>query len=700
MTPFDRLHPAVQHHVVNSLGWKRLRPLQEAAVEPILAGSHALLLAPTAGGKTEAAILPVFSRMLTEDWRGLSVVYVCPIKALLNNLEGRLSRCAGLLGRRVAVWHGDIPQGARARAARDPPDLLLATPESLEVVLVSRRVDHRVFFKDLRVFIIDEIHAFAGDDRGWHLIGLLDRLSRLSARVPQRLGLSATVGNPQTLLDWLVAGNPGEHQVVAPQAKDGKDPEVQVDFVGSLENAATVISRLHRGEKRLVFCDSRSQVESLAVALRARSVKTYVSHSSLSVDARRQAESAFASGDDCVIVATSTLELGIDVGDLDRVIQIDAPHTVAGFLQRLGRTGRRAGSRRNCLFLATSDDALLRAVALVRLWRDGFVEPIIPPALPYHVLAQQILALALQEGGIGNQTWQEWLPGFLACSGIAAEEVSGLVQHMLATGVLFAADGLLTVGLQGEARYGLKSFLHLFSIFSSPPLFTVLHGRSEIGQVHQLTFQARDQGPLTLSLGGRQWAVKQVDWDRRRAFVEPTELRGRSRWLGTGQPMHFRLCQGLKSALVEELPSTGLSKRARQALTELQSEYDWVDLERTSLTQPNSFLYWWTFGGLLLNGVLAEKLQGRGYDATSFDDLRVRVSGSIDVSDLSSLLRQLASSRTCMFSKHVARRSVDRLKFIECVPAPLREKLEAQRFSVRGALVAIAAQPVAVVSRG
>jgi hypothetical protein len=164
--------------------------------------------------------------------------------------------------------------------------------------------------------------------------------------------------------------------------------------------------------------------------------------------------------------------------------------------------------------------------------------------------------------------------------------------------------------------------------------------------------------------------------------------------------MHFRLCQGLKSALVEELPSTGLSKRARQALTELQSEYDWVDLERTSLTQPNSFLYWWTFGGLLLNGVLAEKLQGRGYDATSFDDLRVRVSGSIDVSDLSSLLRQLASSKTCMFSKHVARRSVDRLKFIECVPAPLREKLEAQRFSVRGALVAIAAQPVAVVSRG
>ena len=431
MTPFDRLHPAVQHHVVNSLGWTSLRPLQDAAIEPILAGEHALLLAPTAGGKTEAAILPVLSRMLTEDWRGLSVVYVCPIKALLNNLEERLSRYAGLLGRRVAVWHGDIPAGERARTAREPPDLLLATPESLEVVLVSRRVDHRSFFKDLRVLIVDEIHAFAGDDRGWHLIGLLDRLTRLSGRIPQRLGLSATVGNADELLDWLVAGRPGPRCVVAPEAGAAGDAEAQVDFVGSLGNAATVISRLHHGEKRFVFCDSRSQVEGLAVELRARSVRTFVSHSSLSVDARRQAEAAFAGGDDCVIVATSTLELGIDVGDLDRVIQIDAPHSVAGFLQRLGRTGRRAGARRNCLFLATTDAALLRAVGLIRLWRQGFVEPIIPPALPYHVLAQQLLALSLQEGGVGMQTWTDWVPGLVAGGGIAKDEVSALVPYLL-----------------------------------------------------------------------------------------------------------------------------------------------------------------------------------------------------------------------------------------------------------------------------
>jgi ATP-dependent Lhr-like helicase len=425
--------------------------------------------------------------------------------------------------------------------------------------------------------------------------------------------------------------------------------------------------------------------------------RLYVSHSSLSVDARRQAESAFANGEDCVIVATSTLELGIDVGDLDRVIQIDAPHTVAGFLQRLGRTGRRAGSQRNCLFLATTDDALLRAIGIVRLWREGFVEPIVPPALPYHVLAQQLLALALQESGIGIWTWQEWLPGFLAASGITSEDASALVQHMLATGVLFAADGLLGVGQEGEARYGLKHFLELFSVFSSPPLFTVLHGRSEIGQVHQLTFQARDQASLTLALGGRQWAVKQVDWDRRRAYVEPTDLRGRSRWLGAGQPMHFRLCQAVKAALADDQHLVWLSNRARQALSALHTEYGWVELGRTALIQADRSVLWWTFGGLPFNAFLAAKLRQQGHDATSHGDLGVRIGPSIDLLELSSLLRELAADASGAYARDVAQRSVDRMKFIECVPPPLRDKLAAQRFNRGEALTTLAAQPISLV---
>src|SRR3546814_561106 len=163
-----------------------------------------------------------------------------------------------------------------------------------------------------------------------------------------------------------------------------------IDHVGSLANAATVISRLHHGEKRLVFVDSRVRAERLTNDLRIRDVDTHVAHGSLGRDERRRAEAAFAEGANCVIVATSALELGIDVGDLDRVIQIDAPGSVSSFLQRLGRTGRRAETSRNTLFLTTSDEALWQAAALTRLWAAGFVEPVIPPPLPLHLFAHQI----------------------------------------------------------------------------------------------------------------------------------------------------------------------------------------------------------------------------------------------------------------------------------------------------------------------
>lgn len=266
--------------------------------------------------------------------------------------------------------------------------MLLTTPESLESMLVSVNVDHRQFFAGLRAVVVDEVHAFAGDDRGWHLLAVLERLTHLLGRPLQRIGLSATVGNPGELLTWLQGSGAGERpaHVVAPgppgQAQVVPPGEVQLDYVGSVSNAAKVISALHRGEKRLVFCDSKQLVEELGHALGGLGITVFLSHASLSADERRRSEEAFAEARDCVIIATSTLELGIDVGDLDRVIQINAPFSVASFLQRIGRTGRRAGSVRNCLFLALDEGSLLRAAALLLLWGRGWVEPVTPPPSP------------------------------------------------------------------------------------------------------------------------------------------------------------------------------------------------------------------------------------------------------------------------------------------------------------------------------
>src|SRR5690606_8593957 len=174
--------------------------------------------------------------------------------------------------------------------------------------------------------------------------------------------------------------------------------------------------------------------------------------------------------------------------DLDRVIQIDAPATVSSFLQRMGRTGRRAGTSRNCLFLATSEDGLLCAAALIELWRNGFVEPVMPPPEALHILAQQILALALQERGIGRTAWRDWLRGIAGFEAIGDDRANALVEHMISVGIVFDDAGVLWFGEEGERAYGRKNWLELLSVFTSPPLFKIVRGPDEIGFVHESTF--------------------------------------------------------------------------------------------------------------------------------------------------------------------------------------------------------------------
>ena len=489
---FERLHPSLQHHIVNSLQWPGLRPLQNDAIAPVLAGDHGIFLAPTAGGKTEAATFPILTRMVAEQWRPLSVLYLAPLRALLNNLLPRLELYGSFVGRRVGLWHGDTSPTQRTRMMAEPPDLLLTTPESLEAMLISRRVNERWLFPNLQAVVVDEVHAFAASDRGWHLLAVLERLSRLAGRDLQRIGLSATVGNPDELLGWLRGSSTKPGRVVNPAAEALAEPEVTLDHVGSLDNAATVIDRLHRGEKRLVFVDSRRRVEELAVALQAKGTTTFVSHGSLGQQERRRSEQAFAEASNCVIVATSTLELGIDVGDLDRVIQIDSPSTVAGFLQRIGRTGRRPGASRNALFLATSPEALLTAAGLLRLWATGYVEAARPPEFPVHLLVQQLLALTLQEAdeGLGAATWARWLgepPVF-------GDEVMGrqgeLLRHLLTHDWLHDDGGLISPGQRAEQTLGRRHFLELTSAFVADPLIRIRHGRTEIGQVPDLAIMS------------------------------------------------------------------------------------------------------------------------------------------------------------------------------------------------------------------
>ncbi|MDC3959011.1 DEAD/DEAH box helicase [Polyangium jinanense] len=606
---FERLGAAVRYHIVHTLGFSGLRPVQELTAHAILDGDNCVVLAPTAGGKTEAAFLPLLSRMHGEGWGAPSVLYLSPIKALLNNQEPRLTKLAGMLSRRVFKWHGDIGANERGRFTQDPADILMTTPESLEVMLVSSRVPSERLFRALQAVVIDEVHAFAGDDRGAHLVSLLERLQRHAGRDLQRIGLSATVGNPLEILAWLGGTSRRKGRLVDPP-KPPSAAEVHLDWVASVPNAAKVIAGLDPGKKRLAFVDSRRRVEQLGEALQGAGVTTFLMHSSLSADERRRAEQAFESGSDCVIVATSTMELGIDVGDLDVVYQVDAPPSVASFLQRIGRAGRRAGTKQRATFLCTKESELALSAALLRLWKSGYVEPVRPERAAFHVLAQQILALCLQEGGVPIADWWAWVAGAVCFSEVTEREREMLLGRMLSEGIVVAADGRLILGPRGEALYARRNFQALYAIFEAQALLQVFWGPREVGTVDAFFVQSLPPAS-SFVLGGKAWQITHIDWKKGLCEVAPAPEGRHLNWMGPPRLIARRICEELRRTLLDEAEDPWWTKRAREAMRAERAANVFLADEAMPVMESAGEIVWHTFLGGRANNLLAKLLEER-----------------------------------------------------------------------------------------
>jgi ATP-dependent helicase Lhr and Lhr-like helicase len=692
---FDRLSPALRYQIVNALGWSELRTVQQQTIQAVLDGANCVVLAPTAGGKTEASFFPLLSMMDMEDWAPCSVLYLAPIRALLNNQEARLQSLTGLLGRRAFKWHGDVGASARKRFLREPTDVLATTPESLEAMLMSRTVPGKALLRNIRAVVIDEVHSFAAGDRGAHLVALLERITRLVGRDVQRIGLSATVGDPEVIVEWLSGSSDRERLVVNPGGT-GLEPEIKLDFVGDLENAALVIDKLYPGTRRLVFVDSRRRVEQLGDLLNRRGVDVYVSHSSLSVSDRRAAETAFEQGQNCVIVATSALELGIDVGDLEHVMQIDCPSTVSSFLQRMGRTGRRAGQRANCTFLATSEEAALQTAALLRLHQRGFVEPTAPSNRAAHVLAHQLIALGIQQSGVAADAWWSWLQGTKAFSGLTAEERSSLLTHMIDEEILFFADARLSLGQRGERLYAGRNFMELFAVFSAPPVLKVMHGNQDVGTVDAWFVQSDDRKPLAFVLGGRAWQVVRVDWRRGTCAVKPADAGTYPRWMGRPVLLNSELCQAMREVLTGDGHDDTWSRRARTVIDELRESYDFLDDDSRPLVSEPTKVRWWTFAGGRANGLLAAMLEKELGEKVTANNLCVTFSKGAASSDVAiqRAIRgleapgQLTWATAREHASEVARGRVS--KFQPCLPEALERDLLARHLlDVDGALAAV-----------
>ncbi|WP_369831087.1 helicase-related protein [Corynebacterium sp. J010B-136] len=501
--------------------------------------------------------------------------------------------------------------------------------------------------------------------------------------------MSATVGNPEDLLGWLQGSLDRPGQVINPEVPGtAVVPELRVDRVESLEQAATLLSKLHQGEKRLVFVDSRARAEKLAVALGDRNVDVYLSHSSLSATERRRSEEAFATATNCIIVATSTLELGIDIGDLDRVIQIGSQSSVSSFLQRLGRTGRRAETTRNCLFISLDDQELLQTLGMLNAWADGFVEPVVPPVLPLHLVAQQILAACLSEGALPRSTWHErWTASTLMSRSSLGRQADEVLEYLLSAGMLNEDGPYVFIGEAAEKAFGRRHFMELLSAFTSPPLFTVLAGRAEIGTVESHTLTTSVEGPRVLALAGRSWKVTDINWSRRQVRVEATDLSGIARWGMSSGGVGAALAKGMRDVLLGKDPGgVLLSSRASDALANLRASgrslvsnhgLIFVEASNSNSLEPE----WWTWAGrprnqqliAWLGDSLARQSQSARHD-------RIRLQRPLDrkaVAERISEIEGLPKDKRPL--PKVDDRALEGLKFFEALPEQWAREVVAAR---------------------
>jgi ATP-dependent Lhr-like helicase len=618
--------------------------VQELAGEAILAGHNAVVLAPTAGGKTEAAIFPVLVQLMERPVASVGALYIAPIKALLNNQEGRLGTYTEMVGLRRFVWHGDASPTERRKFAEEPAELLMTTPESLEVMLLSSWVPVARLFADLRVVIIDEIHAMAGTDRGAHLMSVLERLARFTTNDVQRIGLSATVGNPAEILEWLCGSSKRDGLVVDPPKVPSKRAVGVLlrEDVTSIAQEAGVVAR---GKKSLLFCQSRAVTEGVAQRLRGQGTDVFVHHSSVSLEERQAAEDRFHHGKDACIVCTSTLELGIDVGDLDLVLQSNAPSTVSSFLQRMGRTGRRAGQVANTTFLCDSAGSMLQAIALVELARDQWIEPVRPLTRCWPVLVHQLFAMALQFGGVTAEMAWEQLSRVPDFRGIRRNEFDALLAHMTAEDYLFLADGQYSLGEKGERQFGKKNFMELYAVFSSPQLYRVKSTSDrEIGSLEQGFVDQLVESMSSFLLGGRAWTVDQISHPERIVRVHEAPKGKMPKWGGfIPQILSYELCQKVKAVLTSTDDYPYLDDLGRGALKEQREDLGEL-LRRTgdAIQIDDGGAHLWTFAGGRINYTLKYAFEWLGGWKAVADNYELRIEGNgVSHATVGEVLRKL-----------------------------------------------------------
>ena len=525
---------------------------------PVLATTHdALLLSPTGTGKTEAALLPLLSQVLTYHPPPTSLLYVTPLRALNRDLELRLVALAKDVGLRAAVRHGDTSSAQRLALSRQPPDLLLTTPETLQILLVGARL--REALRHVRTVVIDEVHELVPSDRGAQLALTLERLDAWVGKPIRRLGLSATVANPEEVARFLappprtveVASALARRTMVLEARRPASDlPPVDPRLAGELKADETLLPILRQLEREvrahrttLIFVNTRPTAEGIAARLNrlAPDLPIAVHHGSLSRVVRQEAEEAFREGRLRALVATSSLELGIDIGEVDHVVQVGSPHQVGRLVQRIGRSGHRLDATIHGVALAFDEDDLEEAAVLARRAMVGEIEPTRWRDRNRLAIAQQIVASLRAEGSVDRGELARRLGHAVPAGGLSQAEWEELFEYLEGLGLARLEQGRVAPG-----RGTLKRFYATLSLIPEERTYRLrdIASRRPIGTLDErfVLTQILSQPEEIFLLHGQTWKVIEHRDDE--LLVEAVnEIGQEPRWAGEDLPVPFEVAQ-------------------------------------------------------------------------------------------------------------------------------------------------------------
>lgn len=651
--------------------WGELRDIQERAIREIVSGTRDVIItAATASGKTEAAFLPLLTRLAARE-KGL-IIYISPLKALINDQFNRLTSLCEMLDVKVWPWHGDVSSSTKARFLKNPSGILLITPEALEATLCLRGSTIGQTFAQLDAIVIDELHAFIGEERGKQLQSLLHRVEDEVGHWVQRVGLSATLGDMPLAAEFMRTGKAAD-TVILQSASEGSDlkliikgyleetpPMQMLDFAGPVAEDAVVadLYKVLRGSNNLVFPNTRALVERYASALRTACEKNNVPnefwphHGSLSREIREETECALkTTGIPATAVCTNTLELGIDIGPVKSIAQIGPPHAVSSLRQRLGRSGRRVGQpailRAYCTEPALSPsshlldelrEGLVQTCAMVSLLFNGWFEPPKIDALHLSTLIQQIMAVISQKGGVAPARAYQLLCKTGPFSTVTPADFAAVLKQMGKCQLLMQeSDGTLLHDKRGEAMANHYSF---YAAFADEAEFRIVTAGRTLGAMPL-------NSPVSIGsfllFGGKNWRVTQVDVKSRTLTVEPARSGKPPTFHSGGAVVHNVVRARMRDILTSDEPLKYLDRQAALLLEEARAAFLRAGLADHAIIQQGSRILLFTWRGDAANQALVLMLRQAGVDCQT-DGLAIEVqAGCLDVKHLRLVLAAIGA---------------------------------------------------------